>query len=252
MEKQVHFIPFNIEDKFPFRLEFIEKTVFKNTYFQITYLKFKGRINTPDEQQLLSYFIEKNLDENAKAVCRILDFTELIFNTIPNIREEVIISLQKVFSNPFTSKLDAINFLIEKNIKKFPNASYKHYEQLPKMEKLERDSQLSKVTIETFLSENDTIGILKLIGIYPYKGSLEANYIQNNIDIFVELTPIQALIVDITDFSLEYDWDNDLCDLKPTHPKYHHIPIYYLDKEKRDFMSEHNNIILNLNEINGL
>ena len=85
MEKQVHFIPFNIEDKFPFRLEFIEKTVFKNTYFQITYLKFKGRINTPNEQQLLSYFIEKN-------------------------------------------------------IKKFPNASYKHYEQLPKMEKLERDN----------------------------------------------------------------------------------------------------------------
>ena len=32
MGKQVHFIPFNIEDKFPFRLEFIEKTVFKNTY----------------------------------------------------------------------------------------------------------------------------------------------------------------------------------------------------------------------------
>ncbi len=30
MEKQVHFIPFNIEDKFPFQLEFIEKTVFKN------------------------------------------------------------------------------------------------------------------------------------------------------------------------------------------------------------------------------
>ena len=29
MEKQVHFIPFNIEDKFPFRLEFIEKTVFQ-------------------------------------------------------------------------------------------------------------------------------------------------------------------------------------------------------------------------------
>jgi len=25
-----------------------------------------------------------------------------------------------------------------------------------------------------------------------------------------------------------------------------------LDKEKRDFMSEHNNIIFNLNEINGL
>ena len=136
MEKQVHFIPFNIEDKFPFRLEFIEKTVFKNTYFQISYLKFKGRINTPNEQQLLSYFIEKNLDENTKAICRILDFTELIFNTVPNIREEVIISLQKVFSNPFTSKLDAINFLIEKNIKKFPNASYKHYEQLPKMEKI--------------------------------------------------------------------------------------------------------------------
>ena len=150
MEKQVHFIPFNIEDKFPFQLEFIEKAVFKNTYFQISYLKFKGRINTPDEQQLLSYFIEKNLDENAKAVYRILDFTELIFNAVPNIREEVIISLQKVFSNPFTSKLDAINFLVEKNIKKFPNASYNHYEQLPKMEKLERDSQLSKVTIETF------------------------------------------------------------------------------------------------------
>ena len=245
MEKQIHFIPFNIEDKFPFRLEFIEKTVFKNTYFQISYLKFKGRINTPDEQQLLSYFIEKNLDENTKAVCCILDFTELIFNTVPNIREEVIISLQKVFSNPFTSKLDAINFLAEKNIKKFPNASYKHYQQLPKMEKLERDSQLSKVTIETFRSENDTIGM-------PYKGSLEANYIQNSIDIFVELTPIQALIVDVTDFSLEYDWDNDLCDLKPTNPKYDHIPIYYLDKEKRDFMSEHNNMILNLNEINGL
>ena len=252
MEKQVHFIPFNTEDKFPFRLEFIEKTVFKNTYFQISYLKFKGRINTPDEQQLLSYFIEKNLDENTKAVCRILDFTELIFNTVPNIREEVIISLQKVFSNPFTSKLEAVNFLIEKNIKKFPNALYKHYEQLPKMEKLERDSQLSKVTIETFLYENATSGMLKLIGIYPYTGSLEANYIQNSIDIFVELTPIQALIVDVTDFSLEYDWDNDLCDLKPTHPKYDHIPIYYLDKEKRDFMSEHNNMILNLNEINGL
>ena len=106
--------------------------------------------------------------------------------------------------------------MIEKNIKRFPNASYKRYEQLPKMEKLERDNQLSKVTIETLLSENDTIGMLKLIGIYPYKGSLEANYIQNSIDIFVELTPIQALIIDVTDFSLEYDWDNDLCDLKPT------------------------------------
>ena len=30
MEKQVHFIPFNIEDKFPFRLEFIEKTFQKH------------------------------------------------------------------------------------------------------------------------------------------------------------------------------------------------------------------------------
>jgi len=43
-----------------------------------------------------------------------------------------------------------------------------------------------------------------------------------------------------------------LYDLKPTNSKYEHIPIYYLDKEKRDFMSEHNNMILNLNEINGL
>ena len=38
MEKQVHFIPFNIEDKFPFQLEFIEKTVFKNTYQNTTIL----------------------------------------------------------------------------------------------------------------------------------------------------------------------------------------------------------------------
>ena len=239
---KVHFFKFDYTKDLSFYLEYIENTEFKNTYFQISYLKFVGEVQTLKDIHLLKYFTFNCLDYNSQKIGKIFDFKDLFFFPNSEITSNIIIfEIDRIFS--FSNKLEAINFLI-KNLSKFPNSVYKNYSHLPNIKPVKKDNEISRIKIETYISTNNKIGWIKLIGTYPYKGSLEANYISNMLDVFPELKPIEYLIIDVSKFYLEYDWDNDLYDLKPTNSKFNKIKIYYLDKEKRDFMSEHDNLFL--------
>lgn len=104
---------------------------------------------------------------------------------------------------------------------KFQNKKVPVYEPFTKsLSTITLDKNQSKVSIESYLNIDNKIGMVKLIGKYPYKGKSEAKYIINETDLFIEETKIRFLIIDATKFCLSTDCDNDLSDLYPVHQSY--------------------------------
>lgn len=252
------FIKYSYTEKVNFNLRQIEKIKFKNTYYEISVFHIEGCINNQKDIDLLEYLLKKNMDYNAKATSKIIDFTFTKFND-SNIKFNLsnqysIIVKNEMIQHPnkFKTILDAINFFVKFNKKKFPNSKYKKFDNLPEMDEIIADKKASNVSIKTMLSKKGNIGYLKLEGKYPYKGYLEANYISNMLDILIEFESINKLIIDTFNFELERDWDDDLPDLEPTHIKYFktkEVSVHYLVNDKKGFMSNHKNLHLNLDNV---
>ena len=252
------FLEYSFNETLSFSIKSIKKIEFKNTYYQISYFSLEGIIRNQKDIEYLEYILKKNISYDAKATSKILDFTELefeIFTPEFNLSNQYAIITKKKdlkHENVFSSILDAVNFLVSDNIKKFQNAKHHLYTTLPKMQEVLEDKDKSSILIKAFLSEDKNIGYLRLIGNYPYKGYLEANYISNMLDILIEFKPINKLIIDVKDFSLETGWDNDLPDLEPTHVKYYktkEVEVFYLITEEKEFMNNHDNLFFSLDNI---
>ena len=76
---KVLFFKFDYTKDLSFYLEYIENTEFKNTYFQLSYLKFVGEVQTLKDIHLLKYLTFNCLDYNSQKIGKIFDFKDLFF-----------------------------------------------------------------------------------------------------------------------------------------------------------------------------
>ncbi|CAA0156693.1 hypothetical protein ACE1MK_13310 [Tenacibaculum maritimum] len=252
------FEEYNYNEDLNFRLKSIKKIKFKKTYYKINYYYLEGIVDTKEDLSALEYLMTRNINYNAGAISTIIDLTKVNYNTLnfSLLKDEdyvfVVNDNKLQHENFFSTSLEAVNFLVKSNIKVFPNSKYTKYDTLPEMEDILLDKEASNVSVKLMLSNDGNVGYLKLEGVYPYKGYLEANYISNMLDILIEFKSINKLIIDVKDFELERDWDNELPDLEPTHIRYYktkEVEVFYLATKEKIFMNEHDNLFFSLDEI---